>query len=152
MAWVILKLQYYNMKWKKQNYSAALLSFYTSSRRFAYLHRHRKCYNFLPSMLTETVWIVYMNVEILIHLGCFNTLDTTATFNPAPLALINNYNSHVGLCKGYGSGISIFSNKQNFCFATDILRDTSSPWMHINVKYTSPDLEKYCVTWYHVVL
>ena len=57
-----------------------------------------------------------MNVEILIHLGCFDTLDTTAVFNAAPLAPVNNYTSHVGFCKWYGSGISAFSSKQNFLF------------------------------------
>jgi len=105
------------MMWNKRNYSAVLLSFYTSSRHVAYLPRHRKRYNLLTSQLIETVWIVFMNVEIFIHLGCFDTLDTTAMFNPAPLVLIKNYTSHVGFCNGYSSGISVFPNKQNFCFA-----------------------------------
>jgi hypothetical protein len=115
------------MMCNKHNYLAVLLSFHTSSRRVAYLPRHREGYKLLSSLLIETVWIVFMNVEILTHLGCFDRLDTTAMFNPAPLTLIKNYISHVGFCKGYNSGISVFSNKQNFCFATDILRDTSSP-------------------------
>ena len=102
--------------WHKQNYLAVLLSFYTSSRSVAYLLRHKKRYNFLSSLLIETVWILFMNVEILIHLGCFDMLDTTAMLNPAPLVLINNYTSHVVFCKGYSSGISAFSNKQNFLF------------------------------------
>jgi hypothetical protein len=55
--------------------------------------------------------MVFVNVEILIHVCCFDTPDATAMFNPAPLALINNYTAHEGFCKRYGSEISVFSSK-----------------------------------------